>query len=72
MYNNLVIICPLFKGECFYSYRRVALSINIEFIGLEKFVAELGGTTVIITDSWIIQCNVHSVDIIHQQDAVLK
>ena len=39
---------------------------------MNKFVASLGGTVVIVTDSWIIQSNVHSVDIIHQRDAVLK
>ena len=32
----------------------------------------LGGSTVIVTDSWIVQSNVHTVNIIHQRDSVLK
>ena len=48
------------------------MSINIEFRGLDKFVSELGGTLLVVTDSWIIKCNVHTVNIIHQRDAVLK
>ena len=39
---------------------------------MDKFVALLGGSVVIVTDSWIIQTNVHSVDLIHQRDAVLQ
>lgn len=48
------------------------MSINIEFRGLDKFVSELGGTLLVVTDSWIIKCNVHTINIIHQRDAVLK
>ena len=48
------------------------MSINIEFRDVDKFVSELGGTLLVVTDSWIIKCNVHSVNIIHQRDAVLK
>ncbi len=50
----------------------MAGSINAEFLHIDKFVSQLGGSTVIVTDSWIIQCNVHSVNLIHQRDAVLK
>ena len=32
----------------------------------------LGGSTVIVTDSWIVLSSVHTVNIIHQRDAVLK
>ncbi|XP_064383296.1 transmembrane protein 129-like [Halichondria panicea] len=53
-------------------WRRVAGSINAEFLHIDKFVSQLGGSTVIVTDSWIIQCNVHSVNLIHQRDAVLN
>ena len=53
--------------------RRVAASsVNFEFRDVDKFVASLGGSVVIVTDSWILQTNVHSVDIIHQRDAVLQ
>lgn len=48
------------------------MSINLEFRGLDKFMSELGGTLLVVTDSWIIKCNVHTVNIIHQRDAVLK
>ena len=48
------------------------MSINLEFRGLDKFVSELGSTLLVVTDSWIIKCNVHTVNIIHQRDAVLK
>ena len=48
------------------------MSINMEFRGVDKFVSELGSTVLVVTDSWIIQSNVHTVNIIHQRDAVLK
>ena len=47
-------------------------SINLEFRDVNKFLSELGGSTVVVTDSWIIQCNLHSIDILHQRDALLK
>ena len=50
----------------------VVSSVNMEFRDMDKFVASLGGRVVIVTDSWIIQTNVHSVNVIHQRDAVLK
>ena len=77
--------------------RHVALSVNLEFRDIDKFVSGtlvslsgglcesspspllllhthtvLGGSTVIVTDSWIILSSVHTVNIIHQRDAVLK
>ena len=47
-------------------------SINLEFRDFNKFLSELGGSTVVVTDSWIIQCNLHSIHILHQRDATLK
>ena len=44
----------------------------MEFRGVDKFVSELGSTVLVVTDSWIIKSNVHTVNIIHQRDAVLK
>ena len=52
--------------------RVVVSSVNMEFRDMDKFIAPLGGSVVIVTDSWIIQTNVHSVNVIHQRDAVLK
>ena len=58
---------------CVYRFiRMVVSSVNMEFRDMDKFVASLGGSVVIVTDSWIIQTNVHSVNVIHQRDAVLK
>jgi hypothetical protein len=45
--------------------------VNLEFRDIDKFVASLGGSVVIVTDSWILQTNVHNVDVVHQRDAVL-
>jgi hypothetical protein len=55
-----------------FPLRNVASSINLEFRDVNKFISELGGSTVIATDSWIIQCNLHTIDILQQRDAVLK
>ena len=55
-----------------WSFRIAASSVNLEFRDIDKFVASLGGSVVIVTDSWILQTNVHGVDIIHQRDAVLQ
>lgn len=52
--------------------RTVSSGINLEFRDVDKFVSELGGSVVVVTDSWIFQCNIHSVDVIHQRDAVIK
>ena len=46
--------------------------MNAEFRDIDKFVSTLGGSVVVVTDSWLVQTNVHSVDVIHQRDAVLK
>ena len=48
------------------------MSINLEFCDVHKFISELGGSTLVVTDSWVFQCNMHSVDVISQRDAVFK
>ena len=48
------------------------MSINFEFRDVDKFISELGGMLLVVSDSWIIKCNVHTVNIIHQRDAVFK
>lgn len=62
----------LYDSSGGYPSRSVAASINLEFRDLQKFISELGGSTVVITDSWVLQCNMHSVDVISQRDAVFK
>lgn len=46
--------------------------MNNEFRDIQKFLYKLGGCVVVVTDSWLIQCNVHYVNIIQQRCAVLK
>ena len=73
--TNMVLSIPPITDPCncgLCTCRRVAGSVNAEFLHIDKFLSQLGGCTVIVTDSWIIQCNMHSVNIIHQRDAVLK
>ena len=54
------------------THRTIASSINMEFRDVNKFISELGGSTVVVTDSWIIQCNLRTIDVLQQRDAVLK
>lgn len=61
-----------FTSSIKFLLRNVATSINLEFRDLQKFISELGGSTVVITDSWILQCNMHSVNVISQRDAKFK
>ena len=72
--SGLCTLYSYFIRDCVFIYirRRVAGSINMEFRGIDKFVSELGSTVLVVTDSWIIKSNVHTVNIIHQRDAVLK
>ena len=49
-------------------WRTVASSVNIEFRRITKFSSIIGGTSVYITDSWIIKCSAYRVDIAHQPD----
>ena len=44
----------------------------MEFRDVDKFISQLGGSTLVVTDSWILHCNVHTINVLHQRDAVLK
>jgi hypothetical protein len=50
----------------------VAARINIEFRRIDKFSSHIGGTSVYITDSWIIKCSAYRVDIAHKPDVHLN
>lgn len=54
------------------TWRSVASRINIEFRRLEKFCSISGGTSVYVTDSWIIKCSTYKVYIAQQTDAHLS
>ncbi|XP_068745791.1 E3 ubiquitin-protein ligase TM129-like [Montipora capricornis] len=53
-------------------WRAVASSVNIEFRRITKFSSIIGGTSLYITDSWIIKCSAYKVDIAHQPDVHLS
>jgi len=53
-------------------WRAVASSVNIEFRCITKFSSIIGGTSIYITDSWIIKCSAYKVDIAHQPDVHLS
>lgn len=71
-YISLLSLNLYFRNNDIIDCRRAAMSVNTEFQYVDKFVSELGGSLLVVTDSWIIKCNVHTVNIIHQRDAVLK
>ena len=50
----------------------MASSVNIEFRRITKFSSIIGGTSLYITDSWIIKCSAYKVDIAHQPDVHLS
>ena len=50
----------------------VASRINIEFRRIDKFSSHIGGTSVYITDSWIIKCSAYRIDIAHKPDVHLN
>ncbi|KAL5457057.1 hypothetical protein EMCRGX_G034293 [Ephydatia muelleri] len=50
----------------------VAASLNSEFRSVDKFVSTLGTTMVLVTDSWIVRCSQHFINLIHKRDAVLN
>lgn len=50
----------------------VAASVNSEFRSMDKFVSTMGTTIVLVTDSWIIRCSQHFVNLVHKRDAVLN
>ena len=53
-------------------WRAVASSVNIEFRRITKFSSIIGGTSLYITDSWIIKCSTYKIDIAHQPDVHLS
>lgn len=54
------------------SWTDVAARINIEFRRIDKFSSHIGGTSVYITDSWIIKCSAYRVDLAHKPDVHLN
>jgi len=52
--------------------RMVVQSVNMEFRDINKFVSELGGNILVVTNSWIVYCSPHTVYLLHQREAVLK
>ena len=50
----------------------VAARINVEFRRIDKFSSHIGGTSIYITDSWIIKCSAYRVDIAHKPDVHLN
>ena len=65
---------PLVKNLIEYgpTWRAVAAQINLEFRRLEKFSSVLGGTSIYLTDSWIIKCTAYKVYIAQQTDCHLS
>lgn len=53
-------------------WRAVASSVNVEFRRITKFSSIIGGTSIYITDSWIIKCSAYKADIAHQPDVHLS
>ena len=53
-------------------WRAVASSVNIEFRRITKFSSIIGGTSIYITDSWIIKCSAYNIYIAHQPDVHLS
>lgn len=53
-------------------WRAVASSVNIEFRRITKFSSIIGGTSLYITDSWIVKCSAYQVNIAHQPDVHLS
>ena len=52
---------PLVRDLTAYGspWRGVASQINLEFRSLDKFSSILGGTSVYVTDSWIVKCTTY-------------
>jgi len=53
-------------------WRAVAGQINLEFRSLDKFSSILGGTSIYVTDSWIMKCTTYKVHIAQQTDCHLS
>ena len=65
---------PLTRDLCKYGspWRAVATQINLEFRRVEKFSSVLGGTSVYVTNSWIIKCTAYKINIAQQTDSHLS
>lgn len=65
---------PLSKDLLKYGspWRSVASSINLEYRRLEKFSSVNGGTSIYVTDSWIIKCSTYKVYVAQQTEAHLS
>jgi len=53
------------------SWRDVASQINLEFRRLEKYSSIMGGTSIYVTDSWIIKCTAYKIHTTQQTDSHL-
>lgn len=53
-------------------WREVASRINVEFRRFDKFSSHIGGTSVYITDSWIIKCTAYNIHVAHKPDVHLS
>lgn len=64
---------PIVKNLDEYGpWRAVGSQVNLEFRALEKFCSVLGGTSIYLTDSWIIKCTGYKVYIVQQTDSHLS
>jgi len=65
---------PLTKDLSIYGnpWRDVAASVNLEFRRLEKFSSICGGTSIYVTDSWIVKCSTYKVYVVQQTDSHLS
>jgi len=54
------------------SWHEVAVSIDTEIRRIDKFKATVGNSIVYVTDTWLIQVNPYSVDVMHQGDVQLE
>ena len=65
---------PLTKDLVKYGtpWRGVASQINLEFRQLEKFSSIMGGTSVYVTNSWIMKCTTYKIYIAQQTDSHLS
>lgn len=55
-----------------HDWRAMASLINAEFRDIDKFISVTGTKKVVITDTWIIYCGVHTIKIARQSDASLN
>jgi hypothetical protein len=54
------------------NWRNVASSVNAEYRRIDKFVSETGPNKVIVTHGWIIKCGIHHVQLIKQDESIIK